>query len=99
VTLDLDVVAIPRCELPRLLGEVVRVEAEIRLRLAEVPTTPGPAASRPLDADQAAVIAGATPRWLREHTRGMAFRRDLSRKAARFDEAGLRKWLAERKPR
>ena len=92
----LDVAAVERGALPRLLGRLVELEARVRLRLAEVPTAPAQPASRLLDAEEAAVIAGATPRWVREHTRGMAFRRDLSRKAARFDENGLRAWLSSR---
>jgi len=93
---DLDVVN--REELPALLGRVVELEARIRLRLAEVPAAPTPTAgTRMIDADEAAVITGASKRWLLSHTKGMKFRCDLSRKQPRFDEAGLRTWLAERR--
>jgi hypothetical protein len=96
--LDVDVAAVPRAELPGLLGQVVRLEAEIRLRLAEVTPAPAPE-SRLLDDKAAAAIAGVKPRTIRAMTRGMRFRKDLSRKCTRFDEAGLRRWLAERSAR
>jgi hypothetical protein len=94
----LDVAEIPRDELPAVLGRLVELEARVRLRLAEPAgvATPAAAASAVLDVDQAAAIASASKRWLLKHTRGAPFRCDLSRKQPRFDEAGLRRWLAER---
>lgn len=86
----------PREELPALLGAIVAAEARIRLRLAEVttaPTTP----SRTVTPDEAATIANTSARWLLTKTKGLKFRCDLSRKQPRFDEAGLRRWLAERR--
>jgi hypothetical protein len=91
----LDVETMPRADLPRLLGRVTEIEARIRLRLAEVPT-PSPSTSRTIDADEAAVIAATSKRWIVGHTRGMKFRADLSRKQPRFIEDGLRAWLASR---
>ena len=94
---DLDIAAIPRDQLPRLLGQFAEAEARVRLRLAEpvLPTTAQP--SEPIDADRGAAIAGTSKRWLLAKTRGLRFRRDLSRKQPRFDEAGLREWLATRR--
>jgi hypothetical protein len=89
--------AVPREELPALLGRLVELEARVRLRLAEVPVPATPAASRTIDADQAVDMAGTSKRWLLKHTKGMKFRHDLSRKQPRFDEAGLRQWLAGRR--
>ena len=99
MTLDLDVAALPREELPQVLGRLEELGARVRLRLAEVPATAGPGASRIIDADEAAAIAATAPRWLLSHTKGLKFRCDLSRKQARFDEAGLRAWLATRRRR
>jgi hypothetical protein len=84
-----------REELPALLGRLTEAEAVIRLRLAEavVPTT---TTSRTIDADEAAKIAGQSKRWLLGHTRDKKFRTDHSRKVVKFDEAGLRGWLAGR---
>ena len=95
--LQLDVANVPREELPRLLGQLVEVEARVRLRLAEPLAAAAPAATEPIDAARAAAIAGTSPRWLLAHTRGLAFRVDLSRKQPRFREDGLRAWLASRR--
>jgi hypothetical protein len=94
---DLDVDALPRGELPALLGRLTELEARVRLRLAEPPAPK--AESRALDPDAAAALAGVSRRWLLEHTRGLACRRDHSRKNVRFDEAGLRAWLTTRRGR
>jgi hypothetical protein len=51
---------------------------------------------RLLNAQEAAAVAGVTVRWLLRHTRGLRFRRDLSRKQARFEEQGFRRWLQAR---
>lgn len=93
---DLDVAAVPRDELPGLLGRLTEAEARVRLRLAELPSAAAATASHPLAAEQAAAIAGTSKRWLLATTKGMRFRHDLSRKQPRFDEAGLRSWLASR---
>ena len=95
--LDLDVATVPREELPAILGKVVEIEARIRIRLTEPAQAVATADSRLVDADEAATIAGTNPRWILSHTRGLKFRRDLSRKQPRFDEAGLRAWLASRR--
>lgn len=96
-----DVEAVPRDELPPLLGRLVELEARVRLRLAEVPATATAPASRQLDKHEAAEVAGpgTSPRWLLTATRGLSLRRDLSRKQPRFDEAELRAWLAGRRRR
>jgi hypothetical protein len=86
----------PRDELPELLGAIVEAEARVRLRLAEVPAAPASTSRGVLTVDEAAEVAGTSKRWLLSHTTGLAFRRDLSRKQPRFDEAGLRAWLARR---
>jgi len=93
---DLD--ALRRDELPALLGRLVELEARVRLRLAEVPAAPA-TASRTIDADEAAVIAGASKRWLLQKTKGLTFRVDLSRKRPRFIEEPFRAWLAGRRRR
>ena len=85
-----------RDELPGLLGHLVEIEARVRLRLAEAPAAPAPA-PRLLAADEAAVIAGTSKRWLLSHTRGLRFRSDLTRKQPRFREDGLRRWLEGRR--
>jgi hypothetical protein len=94
---NLDVGQLSRDELPSLLGRVVEFEARIRLRLAETPAVQVTVPSTAITADEAAVIAGTSKRWILSHTQGMKFRCDLTRKQPRFDEAGLRAWLAGRR--
>jgi len=53
-------------------------------------------AGRLLNPQEAAAVAGVTVRWLLRHTRGLRFRRDLSRKQPRFEEQGFRRWLQAR---
>jgi hypothetical protein len=86
-----------RGDLPALLGQVVEAEASIRLRLAEAPAATPAAASRSLSVDEAAAVAGVSRRWILANTRGMKFRNQLSRKVVKFDEAGLRAWVAGRR--
>lgn len=99
-TLDLDVEALAVSELPVVLGRVCEFEARIRLRLAAPVGAPqATPQERIMDADEGAALAGCSRRWLLSATRGRGFRCDLSRKQPRFREAGLRRWLAERKAR
>lgn len=61
---------------------------------------PASAPSRPdrlLTVDEAAVLLGMAPRWLYRHASQLPFARHLSRKALRFSEAGLRRWLETRR--
>lgn len=93
-----DIADVPRDELPALLGRLVELEARVRLRLADVPTVPTTTTtSKQINHDEAALIANTSKRWLLTNTRGMKFRCDLSRKQPRFNEAGLRAWLSERR--
>ena len=94
--IELDVAAAAREDLPIILGRLVELEARVRLRLSEVPS-PAPTTSKVLDAAEGAALAGTTRRWLLTATKGMKFRCDLSRKMPRFDENGLRGWLAGRR--
>jgi hypothetical protein len=54
---------------------------------------------RLLTPEEAAAIIGGdvSARWVLRHTKGLRFRRDLSRKVVRFEEAGLRRWASARK--
>jgi hypothetical protein len=97
---ELDVDQLQRDELPGALGKLEELVARLRLRLAAELAGPAPAPPAPSDLvseDRAAAIAGVSRRWLAKHTAGLRFRRDLSRKAHKYDEAGLRAWLAKRR--
>ena len=96
MSLDLDVEALETTDLPGVLGRLAELEARVRLRLAR-PALTTTLPSRLLDAAEAAAIAGCSERWLRAATRALSCRRDLSRKQPRWDENGLRRWLAERR--
>ena len=88
----------PSVELPALMGALAQAQALALARLtvppAPVGEAPGPV--RLLGLDEAERLTGMTRRWLLRHTRGLRFRRDLSRKAVRFEEAGLLRWLKGR---
>lgn len=51
-----------------------------------------------ISADEAARIAGVTRRWIYDHTKGLKFRRELSRKNIRLEEAGFLRWLEFHRP-
>jgi predicted DNA-binding transcriptional regulator AlpA len=50
-----------------------------------------------LTPEQAAAIIGVDIKWLYRHSKQLPFTRRLSRKKIRFNESGLRRWLAARK--
>ena len=57
-----------------------------------------PEKDRLLTPEQAASILGQNVRWLYRHAATLPFTRRISRKNLRFSEAGLRRWLAAKKP-
>jgi hypothetical protein len=50
-----------------------------------------------LTPEKAAAILAVDKKWLYRHAKQLPFTRKLSRKAMRFNEAGLRRWMASRK--
>jgi hypothetical protein len=55
-------------------------------------------AERLLSPEQAAsVVGGVSAKWMLRHTKGLRFRRDLSRKVVRFEESGLRRWVGAKR--
>jgi excisionase family DNA binding protein len=53
------------------------------------------APDRLLTAEQAAALLNVTPRWLYRRSHRLPFTRRLSRRAVRFSETGLQRWLAK----
>ena len=53
---------------------------------------------RLLTANETASILDVKTRWLYRHAANLPFTRRISRKNLRFSEAGLRRWLAAKKP-
>ncbi len=85
--------------LPALVGLLEEVALRARARvLAVQQPQPAQVPDRVLTPEEAAEIAGCTVRWIRTVTRGLPFRRDLSRETVRFSEAGLRAWLTSPRP-
>jgi predicted DNA-binding transcriptional regulator AlpA len=63
-------------------------------RVSVTTLSPG---DRLLTVEETAPLLGVAPRWLYRHANGLPFTRHLSRKALRFSEAGLRRWLETRR--
>jgi hypothetical protein len=71
------------------------VSAEVRAALQHDPVIEK---EKLLTPEQAADILGQTVRWVYRHAGKLPFTRRISRKNLRFSEAGLRRWIALRKP-
>ena len=50
-----------------------------------------------LTPEKASAILGVNKKWLYRHAKDLSFAKKLSRKALRFNEAGLRRWMATRR--
>ena len=91
-------------DLPRIAGSLEEARTRVWARLATPALGKGQGSAveesgqggRLLTAQEAASLAGVSPRWLRRHTKGLRFRCDLSRKLVQFEEAGFRRWLQAR---
>lgn len=81
-----------RAEIKEILREVIREE------LSDSRKAQPAEKERLLTPEEAAEILGQNVRWLYRHAAKLPFSRRISRKNLRFSEAGLRKWLAAKKP-
>jgi len=90
-------------DVPGLLGELESVRVLLFARLLG-----GPGAARDGREDRevpdrllmppdAAAMLGVSVKWLHRHHRQLPFARRLSRRALRFSELGLRRWIAQSK--
>ena len=73
---------------------IVREEIAAALSNGERPPAEKDALITP---EEAAAIIGVDTKWLYRHSKQLPFTRRLSRKKIRFNEPGLRRWLAPRK--
>jgi hypothetical protein len=69
----------------------------VTLRRTPIPVETCADEDRLLCVDEAASILKVTPQWLYRHSRQLPFSRRLSRKALRFSEQGLRRWVSARR--
>jgi hypothetical protein len=96
---------VPRSAVPSLMAQVAALQVALAARLASNPdlsearsVTTNPEAEHLLTPQEAAASLGVTVTWLYRHASTLPFTRRLSRKALRFSETGLQRWLAGRKP-
>jgi len=94
---------LPRAQAIALFRDVVVLEALLRahlLTLSTMPAEPAPPPSedRLLNADETAARLGVKVSWLYRHGRSLPFVRSLSKKAQRYSEQGLQKYLALKRP-
>jgi predicted DNA-binding transcriptional regulator AlpA len=88
-----------------LLAEVAAIQATLAARNAVhqrraghlEPRAAAATPDRLLTVDQAAELINVKRQWLYRHHHELPFAQKLSRKALRFSEAGLRRWLALRR--
>ena len=72
--------------------EIVR--EEIAAALSNGIDHPAAEKERLLTPDEAAALIGVDKKWLYRHSKQLPFIRRLSKKNIRFNEAGLKRWLA-----
>ena len=96
---------VPLSAVPSLMAQVAALQVALAARLAVTSGPPAerasmqaPNAERLLTPPEAAALLGVTVTWLYRHAGKLPFARRLSRKALRFSEGGLHRWLAGRKP-
>lgn len=88
---------IPREALLQLLAARGAAVESGNGKLASAEPKPAPAPDRLLDAEEAAALLGMAPRWLYRHADSLPFTRRLGRKALRFSEQGLHRWVERRR--
>jgi predicted DNA-binding transcriptional regulator AlpA len=94
------IAALPRDDVPELLGELERVRTRLwahllRYRDEQQQTERLSSDDRLLTATEAAQLLGVTAKWLYRHHRYLPFARRLSRKVMRFSSLGAARWLAQ----
>ena len=96
---------VPAGEVPGLLVRLGALLAALAARHAAsasngnkvVQIEPTDNRDRNLKVDEAAEMLGVTRSWLYRHSGKLPFTRRLSRRAVRFSEKGIRRWLETRR--
>ncbi len=96
------VAEIPLDQVPMLLAKLGGLQGALLARLVQAHSSLGRSEPQPendhlLTAEEAASILGVTVRWLYRHARNLPFARRLSRKALRFSEVGLKRWMSAKR--
>src|SRR5438093_12726136 len=92
-------------QLPGIIGTLAAEQARARAKLTTAASPNGaerPKANREADTppalltpkEAAAITRAPSVRWLNRRTKGLRFRRDLSRKQIRYERRGLLAWLS-----
>lgn len=85
-----------------LLHKINVLESMLLTRLLETPTTANGVRDLPekdhlLNPEETATRLGVTVKWLYRHAKQLPFTKRLSRKALRFSEQGLQRWLTAKR--
>ena len=98
------VAEVPAEHVPALLCQLSVLQTALAARLAAGPPAqqgngpaPSPAPDRLLTVAEAAALLRASPKYLYRHHKRLPFARPLGRRMLRFSEAGLQKWLAQKR--
>lgn len=89
--------------IPALLGALASVQVSLSARLLAAGLPPKQAPSHLTDPDrlltaaEAAPLLGVSPRWLYRHAGRLPFTRRLSRKALRFSEVAIWRYMAAKR--
>ena len=89
---------VPLNEVPLLLVQLGGLQGALLARLGQAQAPPAQVDARAendrlLGVEEAASALGVTKRWLYRHAGNLPFTRRLSRKALRFSEVGLKRWI------
>lgn len=87
--------AVPLEDIPAVLGAVEAFRAQLWRRWT-APAASGSVKDRLLTAEEAAARTGMSVDWLYRHAGTLPFVRRPTRRAVRFSEAGLARWMATR---
>ncbi len=102
-TFERQLATAPPEEIPAILGELRRLEATLWSRMTSAAASDGqPEApanpDRWLKVEDAAAIANIPATWFYRNWKRLRFAKKISHRMLRLSEAGLRRWLAEKRP-
>ena len=101
MTVDLDTLdAVPIAQVPELIGTLEAAKARLWARLARVDHQHDDdrGVDATVDVREAARLLGMSPTWVYRHARRLPFSRRVGGRALRFSVAGIRRYLASRRP-